>query len=271
MTDTLRQRIVGGVYRQGDRLVEHALSAELGVSRVPVREALRAWRPKGWSASSQPPRRLGGVPVGACRQGNGRSARHPGGLNARLAAQRDLAAGRRVAGGPAPRVSAAAREDEAERRLALSVPTPRHEVPATSPSPPPAVLPRHEDSALARQRTGLVFAPAHRPRAPCANPPGRGTRKILKAETAGDADHRSIAAGHAASLYSAAEAAAPRRRLRQPLSGAAALAAMACGSRMLKMPRSTSRITPLTKKAGVPRHALAIQRSAGARAHAGRW
>ena len=37
----LRERIISGVYRPGDRLPEVSLSTELAVSRTPVREALR--------------------------------------------------------------------------------------------------------------------------------------------------------------------------------------------------------------------------------------
>ncbi|MEN7531152.1 GntR family transcriptional regulator [Cupriavidus sp. 2SB] len=47
VTDTLRQRILGGQYEQGERLVENTLSLELGVSRIPVREALRALAAEG--------------------------------------------------------------------------------------------------------------------------------------------------------------------------------------------------------------------------------
>lgn len=39
--DGLRERIVTGRLRPGDRLVERELAAEFGVSRVPVREAIR--------------------------------------------------------------------------------------------------------------------------------------------------------------------------------------------------------------------------------------
>ena len=47
VTDTLRQRILAGHYEQGERLVENTLSLELGVSRIPVREALRALSAEG--------------------------------------------------------------------------------------------------------------------------------------------------------------------------------------------------------------------------------
>ncbi len=44
---TLRRRILGGQYDPGERLVENTLSQELGVSRIPVREALRALAAEG--------------------------------------------------------------------------------------------------------------------------------------------------------------------------------------------------------------------------------
>lgn len=47
VTDALRQRILGGELKPGDRLVEARLSKELGVSRMPVREALRALTAEG--------------------------------------------------------------------------------------------------------------------------------------------------------------------------------------------------------------------------------
>ncbi|AMG90351.1 GntR family transcriptional regulator [Bordetella parapertussis] len=40
--ETLRKRILSGAYAQGERLVEGDLAEEMGVSRIPVREALRA-------------------------------------------------------------------------------------------------------------------------------------------------------------------------------------------------------------------------------------
>lgn len=47
VTGSLRQRILAGEYEPGDRLVESKLSAEMGVSRIPVREALRALAAEG--------------------------------------------------------------------------------------------------------------------------------------------------------------------------------------------------------------------------------
>jgi len=45
--DALRDRIMGGALSAGDRLVEGRLSEELGVSRMPVREALRQLAAEG--------------------------------------------------------------------------------------------------------------------------------------------------------------------------------------------------------------------------------
>ena len=57
VTRRLRDEILDGVRGPGDRLVERDLAAELGVSRVPVRDALRALaaeglvtpRPRSWA------------------------------------------------------------------------------------------------------------------------------------------------------------------------------------------------------------------------------
>ncbi|MEV6123330.1 GntR family transcriptional regulator [Streptomyces sp. NPDC052077] len=46
--DELRQRIIDGVYPPGTRLIETDLAARLGVSRVPVREAMRALESEGF-------------------------------------------------------------------------------------------------------------------------------------------------------------------------------------------------------------------------------
>ena len=44
----LRERIVNGVYVPGYRLVIDALALELGVSAVPIREAIRRLEAEGW-------------------------------------------------------------------------------------------------------------------------------------------------------------------------------------------------------------------------------
>ncbi|HEY3515167.1 MAG TPA: GntR family transcriptional regulator, partial [Kribbella sp.] len=38
--EELRRGVITGVYSQGQRLTEQSLAAELGVSRIPLREAL---------------------------------------------------------------------------------------------------------------------------------------------------------------------------------------------------------------------------------------
>ena len=47
VSDRIRSRILDGTLKPGERLVEDRLSAELGVSRVPVREALRGLSVEG--------------------------------------------------------------------------------------------------------------------------------------------------------------------------------------------------------------------------------
>ena len=42
--ETLRQKILKGELKPGERLIEVALAQRLGVSRTPVREAIRAGR-----------------------------------------------------------------------------------------------------------------------------------------------------------------------------------------------------------------------------------
>lgn len=92
VVEALRERILGGAIAPGVRLVEGKLSTELGVSRMPVREALRQLAAEGLvtieprrgasvtSFSSQQVREL--VEVRATLEG----------LNAKLAAQRHDAA-----------------------------------------------------------------------------------------------------------------------------------------------------------------------------------
>ena len=47
VSEQIRGRILDGTLKPGERLVEDRLSAELGVSRVPVREALRGLSAEG--------------------------------------------------------------------------------------------------------------------------------------------------------------------------------------------------------------------------------
>jgi DNA-binding GntR family transcriptional regulator len=46
--DHLRQRIITGQLQPGDRMVERELAAELGVSRIPIREAIRTLESEGF-------------------------------------------------------------------------------------------------------------------------------------------------------------------------------------------------------------------------------
>lgn len=45
--EAIRDRILSGVYREGEQLRQDALAADLGVSRIPVREALRQLEAEG--------------------------------------------------------------------------------------------------------------------------------------------------------------------------------------------------------------------------------
>jgi DNA-binding GntR family transcriptional regulator len=47
VAEALRRAILDGVYKPGERLVEDRLSAEFGVSRVPIREAIRTLLAEG--------------------------------------------------------------------------------------------------------------------------------------------------------------------------------------------------------------------------------
>ncbi len=86
--DKLRDRILQGEFRPGARLVESRLSDEMAVSRIPIREALRALAAEG--LVSIEPRRGASVAVlsdeMAYNMVEVRAALE--GLNARLAAQR---------------------------------------------------------------------------------------------------------------------------------------------------------------------------------------
>jgi DNA-binding GntR family transcriptional regulator len=54
--EQLRARIMTGVLRPGDRLVERDLAEDLGVSRVPVREAIRSLEADGFVVVQSPRR-----------------------------------------------------------------------------------------------------------------------------------------------------------------------------------------------------------------------
>nr|WP_254896839.1 GntR family transcriptional regulator [Amycolatopsis sp. Hca4] len=54
--EELRERILTGRLRPGDRLVERELAEDLGVSRVPVREAIRSLEAEGFLVVQSPRR-----------------------------------------------------------------------------------------------------------------------------------------------------------------------------------------------------------------------
>lgn len=54
--EALRERILTGVLKPGDRLVERELAEDLGVSRVPVREAIRSLEAEGFLVVQSPRR-----------------------------------------------------------------------------------------------------------------------------------------------------------------------------------------------------------------------
>ena len=87
VADQIRRMILTGRHKPGDRLVEDKLSSELGVSRVPIREALRTLAAEG--LVDIPPRR--GASVAAVSPDVARDLVEVRatleGLNARLAAR----------------------------------------------------------------------------------------------------------------------------------------------------------------------------------------
>ncbi len=153
--DKLRERILLGEFLPGARLVESRLSSDMAVSRIPVREALRALAAEGLVTIE--PRRGASVAVlseaKAFDMVEVRAALE--GLNARLAAQRrDDAAIRRLNKILEDGVAAAEREDmDTCRRLNRMF----HETLATVTGN--SVL--QELMNTLRDRTALVFAPSN--------------------------------------------------------------------------------------------------------------
>jgi DNA-binding GntR family transcriptional regulator len=88
VVDSIRRSIVAGEYRPGERLVEDRLAQDLGVSRVPIREALRVLGSEGLVTIA--PRR-GATVTGVSREEASEMVEVRAtleGLNARLAARR---------------------------------------------------------------------------------------------------------------------------------------------------------------------------------------
>ncbi|WP_084545736.1 GntR family transcriptional regulator [Cupriavidus malaysiensis] len=192
VAELLRRRIVAGIYTQGTRLVEGRLSAELGVSRVPVREALHALATEGLVELS--PRRSASVtrvPDAIGRELVEVRATLEG-LNARLAAQRrDPALGARLeAVQREGRLAAADGRTEALLRLNASF----HELLASTAAN--SVL--REMVRSLRERTFLMFAPVDAAR---ARQNWEEHARILQAVIDGDADLAALLASR--HVYSA--------------------------------------------------------------------
>lgn len=195
VTDTLRQRILGGQYEQGERLVENTLSQELGVSRIPVREALRALAAEGLVKIE--PRRGASVarlsPNIAREMVEVRATLE--GLNAKLAAQRRdptlIAEIEKVL----EEGNAAVNSGQTERFVELN--SRFHEVLGNIAAN--SVL--QDMMRSLRERTALLFAPANLSRARLN---WDEHAQILQAVIAGDADLASLLATR--HVYSAAKA-----------------------------------------------------------------
>jgi len=177
--DRLRDRILQGEFRPGARLVESRLSSEMAVSRIPVREALRALAAEGLVTIE--PRRGASVSVlseeSAYDMVEVRAALE--GLNAKLAAQRrDDNAIVKLQTILEDGVAAAEREDmESCRRLNRKF----HETLATVTGN--AVLMDIMNSL--RDRTALVFAPSNTKR---VKENWSDHAQILRAVIAGNAE-----------------------------------------------------------------------------------
>ncbi|MGN5477207.1 GntR family transcriptional regulator [Cupriavidus basilensis] len=196
VTDKLREGILNGKYAPGERLVENKLSAELGVSRIPVREALRALASEGLVLIE--PRRGASVaslsPVIAREMVEVRATLE--GLNAKLAAQRrDPALIAELEAVLRHGMDAAA-QGRADELLSLN--SRFHEVLGTIAAN--SVL--QEMMRSLRERTAVLFGPANVVRR-AKNWDEHA--QILQAVIAGDADLAALLA--ARHVYSAAKAA----------------------------------------------------------------
>lgn len=196
VTDKLRERILKGEYEPGERLVENKLSAELGVSRIPVREALRALASEGLVLIE--PRRGASVarlsPDIVREMVEVRATLE--GLNAKLAAQRrdpELVAELQAVLDQGMDAAAQGRADEL-----LSLNSRFHEVLGTIAAN--SVL--QEMMRSLRERTAVLFGPANARR---ARQNWEEHAQILQAVIAGDADLAALLA--ARHVYSAAKAA----------------------------------------------------------------
>ncbi|ESJ04704.1 GntR family transcriptional regulator [Cupriavidus gilardii] len=196
VTDKLRERILKGDYEPGERLVENKLSAELGVSRIPVREALRALASEGLVLIE--PRRGASVaklsPDIVREMVEVRATLE--GLNAKLAAQRRDPALIAELEAVLQQGMEAAAQGKADELLTLN--SRFHEVLGNIAAN--SVL--QEMMRSLRERTAVLFGPANTVR---ARQNWDEHAQILQAVIAGDADLAALLA--ARHVYSAAKAA----------------------------------------------------------------
>ncbi len=196
VTDKLRERILKGDYAPGERLVENKLSAELGVSRIPVREALRALASEGLVLIE--PRRGASVaklsPDIVREMVEVRATLE--GLNAKLAAQRRDPGLIAELEAVLQQGMEAAAQGKADELLTLN--SRFHEVLGNIAAN--SVL--QEMMRSLRERTAVLFGPANTVR---ARQNWDEHAQILQAVIAGDADLAALLA--ARHVYSAARAA----------------------------------------------------------------
>lgn len=196
VTHKLRERILKGDYAPGERLVENKLSAELGVSRIPVREALRALASEGLVLIE--PRRGASVaklsPDIVREMVEVRATLE--GLNAKLAAQRRDPALIAELEAVLQQGMEAAAQGKADELLTLN--SRFHEVLGNIAAN--SVL--QEMMRSLRERTAVLFGPANTVR---ARQNWDEHAQILQAVIAGDADLAALLA--ARHVYSAAKAA----------------------------------------------------------------
>jgi DNA-binding GntR family transcriptional regulator len=194
VVDSIRERILRGAYEPGERLVEAHLSTELGVSRMPVREALRVLAAEGIvtieprrgatvaTYSSEQVREL--VEVRATLEA----------LNAKLAAKRhDPAHIRKL-----EQILAAGSKNSEKTELAKLNEDNNTFHEALAEGAANSTL--REMVRSLRERTAVIFAPHSRKR---AKQNWEEHAAILRAVVAGDADLASLLA--ARHVYSAAE------------------------------------------------------------------
>ncbi|MCJ0764441.1 GntR family transcriptional regulator [Variovorax terrae] len=204
ISDTLRERILSGEFPTGHRLVEGHLSEEMGVSRIPIREALRLLAAEGLLTIE--PRRGASVALLSDQMAHDmvevRATLE--GLNAKLAAQRrdDKTVARLQ--DVLDQGKTAVNDGHTERFVELNAQF--HELLATIANN--GVL--TELMRSLRERTGLLFAPSNMQR---ARQNWEEHAQILQAVIAGNGELASLLAmqhvHNAAQAYAASRPPAP--------------------------------------------------------------